>query len=196
MQTLLFTVIGLVLGSLPLAWWLGRAVLHVDPRDFGPDHNPGAGNVWRAGGWRVGLPAGALDVGKATLAVQIAQTAGLSGWRLLPVAIAPVVGHAFSPFLGFRGGKGVACTFGAWIGLAGPLGGLTLAVCFALFYAAQGTDAWTNVLGTGLFALVLVVVGAGGALVATAGAHLLLLASTSRSELRAAPRPRWVRPAP
>ncbi|MCX5677143.1 MAG: hypothetical protein NTX87_19310 [Planctomycetota bacterium] len=80
--------------------------------------------------------------------------------------------------------------------MAGPLGGLTLAVCFALFYAAQGTDAWTNVLGTGLFALVLVVVGAGGALVATAGAHLLLLASTSRSELRAAPRPRWVRPAP
>jgi glycerol-3-phosphate acyltransferase PlsY len=196
MQTLMLTAAGLALGSLPLAWWLGRTALHVDVRDYGGDRNPGAGNVWRAGGWKMGLAAAFLDVGKATPAVLAARAAGLSGWSLVPVALAPAVGHAFSPFLGFRGGKGVACTFGSWIGLAGPLGGLALAVCFAVFYAAQRTDAWTNVLGTGLFALVLIVVGAGGALVATAGANLLLLAWTSRGELREAPRPRWVRPAP
>ncbi len=195
MPTLVFTLVGLGLGSLPLAWWLGRAVLHVDPRDYGPDHNPGAGNVWRAGGWRVGLPAAALDVGKATVAVQLAAAAGLAGWRLVPVALAPALGHAFSPFLRFRGGKGVACTFGAWIGLAGPLGGLALAVCFAVFYVAQRVDAWTNVFGVGLFAVGLVVSGAGAALVATAGAHGLLLAWTSRDELRERPRLRWTQAA-
>lgn len=191
MRTLLFTVVGLGLGSLPLAWWLGRAVLRVDARDYGADRNPGAGNVWRAGGWRVGLPAAALDVGKATLAVQLAHAAGLTHWQLVPVALAPALGHAFSPLLRFRGGKGVACTFGAWIGLTGPLGGLALAVCFAVFWAVQRVDAWTNVLGTSLFAAGLVVTGAGAALVATAGAHCLLLAWTSRHELRERPRLRW-----
>jgi acyl-phosphate glycerol 3-phosphate acyltransferase len=113
MPTVLYTMLGLVLGSLPLAWWLGRAVLRVDARQYGPDHNPGAGNVWRAGGWRAGLPAAALDVGKATLAVQLAVAGGPAGWQLVPVALAPAVGRVFSPFLRFRGGKGVACTFGA-----------------------------------------------------------------------------------
>jgi glycerol-3-phosphate acyltransferase PlsY len=195
MRTLLFTILGLGLGSLPLGWWLGRAVLRVDARDFGADRNPGAGNVWRAGGWAVGLPAATLDVGKATLAVALAQSAGLSGWRLLPVALAPAVGHAFSPFLRFHGGKGVACTFGAWLGLTGPLGGLVLAICFAVFYAAQRTDAWTNVFGTGLFGIVLMVTSAAAALVAIAGAQVLLLAWTSRRELREPPRLRWAQAA-
>lgn len=191
MRTLWFTLTGLGLGSLPLAWWLGRIVLRIDTRTFGADRNPGAGNVWRAGGWKVGLPAAVLDVTKATLAVQLAVSAGLEGWRLLPVAVAPAIGHAFSPFLRFRGGKGVACTFGAWLGLAGPPGGLALAVCFALFYVVQRADAWTNVLGTSFFGVVLVIVGAGAAFVAIAGAHALLLAWTSRRELREAPRLRW-----
>lgn len=195
MRTLLLTFVGLGLGSLPLAWWLGRVALHVDVRDYGEDRNPGAGNVWRAGGWRAGLPAAALDVGKATLAVQLAHVAGLAGWQLWPVALAPVVGHAFSPFLHFRGGKGVACTFGAWIGLAGPLGGLGLALCFAVFYTAQRIDAWTTVLGAGLFTAGLSVAGAGAALVAVAGAHLLLLTWTSRRELRERPRLRRRHPA-
>jgi hypothetical protein len=59
----------------------------------------------------------------------------------------------------------------------------------------QRADAWTTVLGTGLFAAGLTVVGAGAALAATAAAHLVLLAWTSRRELRRAPEPRWARPA-
>jgi acyl phosphate:glycerol-3-phosphate acyltransferase len=191
METLLFTALAFVLGSLPLSWWLGRAVLHVDVRDFHEDRNPGAGNVWRAGGWRLGVVAAVLDVGKATLAVGLARWAGVADWALLPVAVAPILGHAFTPFLGLRGGKGVATTFGSWIGLFGPLGGLALAVCFALFYLVQRTDAWTDVLGTLLFATLLFVFGAAHVWVAIALADGVVLAWTNRHELRVLPQLRW-----
>ena len=191
METVLFAAIAFALGSLPLSWWLGRAVLHVDIRDYHEDHNPGAGNVWRAGGWRLGLVAATLDVGKAALAVGLARAAGLSGWALAPVAVAPLLGHAFSPFLGFRGGKSVATTFGAWIGLFGPLGGVLLAVCFAPFYASQRVDAWTDVLGTLLFAALLFAFGAAPAWVAVALADAAVLAWTNRHELREPPSLRW-----
>ncbi len=109
------TVIGFAAGSLPLSLWLGRLALGVDIRDFGPDRNPGAGNVWRAGGPALGIAAAVLDIAKAAVPIAVARLAlGISGWALVPVALAPIVGHDFSPLLRFRGGKGVAVTFGAW----------------------------------------------------------------------------------
>jgi glycerol-3-phosphate acyltransferase PlsY len=66
---------------------------------------------------------------------------GISDWGLVPIAIAPVAGHAFSPFLGFRGGKAVAVTGGVWMALTaweGPtVGGLLLAAA-AYFVGANG----------------------------------------------------------
>lgn len=191
MEVVLLTLVAFGLGALPLAWWLGRAVLHVDIRAYGPDHNPGAGNVWRAGGWKVGLAAGVLDVGKATAGVALARIAGLDGWALLPVAVAPLLGHAFTPVLRGRGGKGVATLFGAWIGLSGVLaGGLVLALCYAVFYVAQRVDAWTNVLGVALFLVVLTARGEPAWLLTVAAADLAVLGWTNRRELAVRPGPR------
>lgn len=190
MSVLAWSVIALVLGTLPFSVWLGRAFLGVDVRDFGTDHNPGAGNAWRAGGWRLGLPAGLLDMAKAAVAVLLAAAAGLAGWALVPVALAPLLGHAFSPFLGFHGGKGVATTFGIWLGLTGPLGVLSLAVCFGLVYAPQRIDAWTNMIGCSLFLAGLLYIGAPSALVAVAAGNILVLSWTNRRELRVPPRRR------
>ena len=125
------TIVGFAAGSLPLSLWLGRLALGVDIREYGPDRNPGAGNVWRAGGPALGVAAAALDIAKAAVPIAVARLVlGVSGWALLPVALAPILGHDFSPLLRFRGGKGVAATFGAWLALAGPLAMLALAVCF------------------------------------------------------------------
>ncbi len=101
----MWTVVGFVCGSLMFAYWLGRLWLHVDIRDYG-DGNPGAGNAWRAGGWRLGLPAALLDYAKAAIPVALAHYgAGIDGWGIVPVALAPVLGHAFSPFMGFRAAR-------------------------------------------------------------------------------------------
>ncbi len=105
------------MGALPLSLWVTRLLAGKDPRAVG-DHNPGATNALKAGGWRVGLAALMLDVSKGAFPVGMA--AFVFNWDtsiLFLVAIAPLFGSAFSPFLGFKGGKSLAVSLGIWIGL-------------------------------------------------------------------------------
>ncbi len=142
-----WTVVGFVLGSIPFSVWLGRLALHRDIRNYG-DGNPGAANVWRAGGWRAGVVALLLDCLKGAVPVGLARFhAGLSGWELAPVAVAPILGHAVSPFLHFRGGKAIAATFGVWTALTLWQGPLVLGLCLGLFYMLQRNDGWAVMLG-------------------------------------------------
>jgi len=111
-RVILWTAVGFVSGSIPFSPWLVRLLLGQDIRQYG-DGNPGATNTWRAGGWRVGIVALLLDMVKGLLPVGLAcSIVGISGWDLVPIALAPVLGHAFSLFLRLRGGKAVAASFG------------------------------------------------------------------------------------
>lgn len=104
-------------GSLPFSVWLGKAIAKKDVREVG-DGNPGAVNVFRAGSVPAGVLALALDVTKGVLPTAFAREIfGYTDWRLALIAVLPVLGHAFSPFLRFRGGKALAVTLGTWIGL-------------------------------------------------------------------------------
>ncbi|MFO8150597.1 MAG: glycerol-3-phosphate acyltransferase [Trueperaceae bacterium] len=104
-------------GSLPFSLWVGRIVTKRDVREVG-DGNPGATNAFRAGGAWLGITVLLLDVTKGVLPVVVARDGlGLGGWALALVAVLAVAGAAFSPFLGFRGGKALAVTLGTWIGL-------------------------------------------------------------------------------
>ncbi len=106
-----------LLGSLPFSVWLGRRVLGRDVRQVG-DGNPGSANVLRAGSKGLALLVLLLDVAKAAGPVGYAYVnLGIRGAPMLLIAIAPVVGHAFSPFLRFHGGKALATALGMWIGL-------------------------------------------------------------------------------
>jgi glycerol-3-phosphate acyltransferase PlsY len=148
---ILFVVLSFLMGSLPFAVWLGR-LADADPRRVG-DSNPGTTNAWKAGGWRLGLPVIVLDFAKGFLPVFLARWAwNWSGWPLVAVTVAPVLGHRFSPFLGGRGGKGMMSLLAVWAGLTlwqGPLiiGSMLLLGTFGL----RLRDGWT--LGLALFAL-------------------------------------------
>jgi len=127
---LVWTVIGFMVGSLPFSVWIGRLALKKEITQFG-DANPGATNVLRAGGRGWAALALALDALKAALPISLAYyVVGIADWRLVPVALAPVYGHAFSPLLRFHGGKAVAATLGMWIALTlwtvPTLGGFSL----------------------------------------------------------------------
>ena len=143
-------------GALPFSVWIGRWALGKDIRRYG-DANPGASNVLRAGGrWTAGL-ALLLDFLKGALPVGLAHfVAGLASWPLICVALAPVAGHAFSPFLRWRGGKAVATTGGIWCGLTlweGPtIGGLLLGVAYTLI-AIDGWAVISAVAGLVLYLL-------------------------------------------
>jgi acyl phosphate:glycerol-3-phosphate acyltransferase len=104
-------------GSLPFSVWLGKILLGLDVRKFG-DGNPGAANAFRTGSKLVGLLVLLLDISKAAAPVGWAYfNLGVRGIPMLLIAVAPILGHVFSPFLGFRGGKALATALGVWIGL-------------------------------------------------------------------------------
>ena len=118
LKSILLTVIAFVSGSLMFSYWIPLAVKHVDVRAGSSDGNPGSSNAISAAGLGIGLFCMALDLLKAFLPVFYAVTvAELTSWYLIPVVAAPVLGHAFSPFLRFRGGKSVSTTYGALLGL-------------------------------------------------------------------------------
>jgi len=137
MDVITWTVIAFVSGSIPFSVIIGRLAADVDIRTYG-DRNPGATNVLRATGWGWAGVAGLLDYLKGALPVGIAWFfLGIRDWGIVPIALAPLLGHAYSPWLRFRGGKAVAATFGIWTGLtlgAGPtMLGLLLGLAFGVF---------------------------------------------------------------
>lgn len=106
-----------LLGALPFSVWVGRYSADRDIRDVG-DKNPGASNVMRTSGAAWFVLAMVLDISKAAAPVGLAyQIFGWRGWEMWLIAMAPVLGHAFSPFLKWRGGKALATALGVWIGL-------------------------------------------------------------------------------
>jgi len=157
---LVWMAIGFLSGAVPFAVVLGRIFLRRDVRRYG-DGNPGAASAWKAGGWKIGLPAVLLDGFKGGIPVGLAHfLCGVRGWWLVPVALAPVLGHAFSPFLRFRGGKAVAVTFGIWLGVLLGEGPIMLGLLLSLAYAVLSTDAWAVLLTMATFLAHLLLRGA------------------------------------
>lgn len=107
-----------LIGSIPFGLILGRLAGVGDVRQRGSG-NIGATNVLRTGRRDLALATLVLDAGKGTLAVVLALRFGPepAGWA----ALAAVTGHLFPVWLGFRGGKGVATTFGALLALTWPV---------------------------------------------------------------------------
>ncbi len=107
-------VIGYLCGSLLPGYWIGKLFFGKDLQREGSG-NIGATNAFRVLGPAVGLFVLLLDVAKGMLAVWISSRIGavtaLAG-------LAAMIGHSFSPFLKFRGGKGVATGLGVFLSLA------------------------------------------------------------------------------
>ena len=102
-----------------------------------------------------------LDYLKGAVPVSLAYFwVGIEGWSLLPVALAPILGHAYSPFLRFRGGKAMAATFGIWTGLTLWVGPTTLGLTLTLAFALTTADAWSVLLGMLALLLSLLLQGA------------------------------------
>lgn len=94
--------------------------------------NPGATNVWRSCGKKAGLLVFALDVIKGVLPVLLARAFDPRQEVWFAIGLIAVLGHCLSPFVGFKGGKGISTTLGAILAAAPlvALGG------FALFLVA------------------------------------------------------------
>lgn len=131
-----------LLGAIPWSLIIGKRFFGIDVREHGSG-NLGATNTFRVLGARAGGSVFALDVGKGALAVAAgwfiirpALTGDALDWALIFVAMASVLGHSYSPYIKFRGGKGVATAAGAiavLMPLAWPILFLTWILVIALF---------------------------------------------------------------
>jgi glycerol-3-phosphate acyltransferase PlsY len=188
---LFWSLVGFFVGAIPFSVILGKLFAKTDIRAFG-DGNPGGMNAFKAGGLKAGLPAMFLDIGKGFLPVFLAQKYGLAGWSLVPVCLAPILGHAFSPFLHFHGGKALGATAGAWIALVGLWVFPIFAILALPATLLQSEDAWSA--NAGMLALLGYAILFGEAwMVAFAALNAAVIAWTHRHDLVRPPQLRsWV----
>jgi glycerol-3-phosphate acyltransferase PlsY len=137
MHTAIIAALAYLIGSLPFAVIVSRALGLADPRSYGSG-NPGATNVLRSGSKKAAILTLVGDALKGVVAVLLAKAAAES-WNLSPLDVAlaglfAFLGHVFSIFLRFRGGKGVATAAGVLFGMHVGVGALTL--CAWLITAA------------------------------------------------------------
>lgn len=126
MTLALWLLAAYALGATPTAYLAGRMARGIDLREHG-SKNLGATNVYRVLGWGWAIPVALIDIAKGALPVALfAPRAGNGPWVPVALGMAAVLGHIFSPYVGFRGGKGVATAAGMFLALA------PLAVAIAL----------------------------------------------------------------
>jgi glycerol-3-phosphate acyltransferase PlsY len=104
-----------LLGSIPFSYLIARLRAGIDIRERG-EGNVGARNVFHVVGPVWGTLAAILDTGKGLAVYAIANWLGVSELALALCGAAAPLGHNFSPFLGFQGGKGVSVTMGFLFG--------------------------------------------------------------------------------
>jgi glycerol-3-phosphate acyltransferase PlsY len=158
-QILLVAVAAFWLGACPFSVWVGHRFLGREIRDYG-DGNPGAANVMRAGGRKLFVLAMLLDIAKGVPFVYLAHALwGFPGMAVVAVGLSAILGHAFSPFLGFRGGKSIAVTGGVLLALPN----LEILFAFIIFmligFLLLEKDAWIVIAGAASTLVYLVVIG-------------------------------------
>ena len=120
----LLVVAGYLLGAVPFGVVVSKAMGLPDPRTVG-SKNVGFTNVLRVSGKKAGILTLIGDMGKGWMMGFAATQLLQDEWTILLVALAPILGHLCSIFLGFTGGKGVATALGSVLGVA-PLIGFIL----------------------------------------------------------------------
>lgn len=119
-----------ILGSIPFGYLIVKERTGVDVRSVGSG-NVGATNVLRVAGKVPAAGVLLMDMAKGCFPVLLGRVMGASPGILAAIAFAAVVGHVFSVFLAFRGGKGVATALGAFIALA-PIATVSSVAVFIL----------------------------------------------------------------
>ncbi len=123
MNLFLLIISAYLIGSIPTAYWIGKAFFSIDIREHG-SKNMGASNTFRVLGATWGIIVLVIDMAKGIAAVQLAQLIQPSDWLgsepvfwQLILGLTAIAGHIFPVFAGFRGGKGVATLFGVVIAI-------------------------------------------------------------------------------
>jgi glycerol-3-phosphate acyltransferase PlsY len=135
-KLIIFLVVAYLMGSIPTGVVIGKKFKGIDIREHG-SKNTGATNAYRVLGKKFGIIVLLADALKGYLPVFIASLFLLTGWQLILVGVMTIVGHTLSPFLKFKGGKGVATSLGVFLFLVPHIVVILLAVFFVIAYLTK-----------------------------------------------------------
>lgn len=147
--------IAFLIGSIPTAYWYARYFHKLDIRQHGSG-NIGATNSLRVLGKKAGAIVLIIDLLKGLIPVLIAKNLGFTPESTLTVGLFAIMGHLFSPFVGFKGGKGIATAFGVIIGFS-PLAALLCVAVFGLVFYFTRYVSLGSILGVFVFLIVTLV---------------------------------------
>lgn len=142
MSTIILIAVAYILGSVPNALWIGKVFKGIDIREHG-SKNTGSTNAARVLGAKLGILTLILDISKGAIPVALSlfmkadlleNVTGISNLDFIMIGIFAIVGHSFSIFMKFKGGKAVATTVGVFTVLV-PKGLLLAAVVFFVIFA-------------------------------------------------------------
>ena len=134
--SLILLILFYIIGSIPFAVVISKIFSLPDPRSFG-SNNPGATNVMRSGNKIAGFLTFLFDLIKGFLPIFILNINGAVNSMLCLLALAIIIGHIFSMFLKFRGGKGVATSFGTLLGINFMMGISAVIVWLIVFMISK-----------------------------------------------------------
>ncbi len=141
------------LGSMPTAYLLVRLMTGKDVRATGSG-NVGATNALRTAGWKVGAVVTVIDLLKGAIPVWLMYRFNPeSGW-VAAAMLAAVLGHCYPVWLKFKGGKGVATCFGAFLVIA-PLSALAALGLWILVLVISRWVALASMVASASFPLIL-----------------------------------------
>ena len=121
-------VLAYLIGATPTSYIAGKLGKGIDLRQHG-SNNLGATNVYRVLGWTYAIPVGVIDMLKGAVPVVIlGPWSNGPAWFTVALGLAAVLGHMFSPYVRFRGGKGVATAAGMFLALAPVAIGISLLI--------------------------------------------------------------------
>ncbi len=116
LSTPLLLLAAYLLGAIPTSYIAGKLGRGIDLREHG-SKNLGATNVYRILGWKYAIPVALIDIAKGAVPVLYFAPSEVM-WLPFAMGGAAVLGHMFSPFVRFKGGKGVATAAGMFLALA------------------------------------------------------------------------------
>lgn len=138
-------IVAYILGSIPNALWIGKVFKGIDVREHG-SKNTGSTNAARVLGAKLGILTLILDISKGAIPTLIASMLLDSSISVILVGICAILGHSFSIFMKFKGGKAVATTVGVFIVLV-PGAILLAAIVFFLVFGITRYVSLSSMIG-------------------------------------------------
>lgn len=141
-------ILAYLVGSIPNALWIGKMFKNIDVREFGSG-NVGATNATRVLGWKLGVMVLIFDAFKGMIFIIIARILGLEDIYVVLIGLAAILGHSYSIYLKFKGGKAVATSLGVMLVLI-PKVVMILIIVFLLIVIISGYVSLASISVAGL----------------------------------------------